>query len=386
MQKFKRITANYLPLFLLLVFAAAQYILIFRHKSPYLSDSYFYKHIYYEIKGADYETAKSKVTSQINLAGADDITVNFFTKDEAYKNSLAFFTKRPLYPLFAAFVSMFGSNEFLNFAIPVFIAYLASIIFSFYIFRERLSYFFAIFATALLVSFYPFLDWSTYFLTDTIGFVFWMAQIFFIFKFLKEGKSIFLFSFLALLILSFFNREQSLFILPMLFLLYILGLALRLPRKIKIGILKLLIATGAVTIAFLLISLATGQKSIWDTILYTQNSYGLYNHSYKISETLKYLINSIIRSHAAFFGDLTRNHWWFVFFGLGSIGILKIFFSRSRKKLIDIVIFSSAIASYISIFIYPVLSYRYFYPVVVGILYFSVNLIENFFGYQKNMS
>ena len=76
MQKFKRIIANYLPLFLLLVFAAVQYILIFRHKSPYLSDSYFYKHIYYEIKGADYETAKSKVASQINLAGADDLRLD----------------------------------------------------------------------------------------------------------------------------------------------------------------------------------------------------------------------------------------------------------------------------------------------------------------------
>ena len=149
-------------------------------------------------------------------------------------------------------------------------------------------------------------------------------------------------------------------------------------------ILKLVITTSTIAIAYLLISLATAQKSISDTIIYTQNSYGLYNHSYKISETLKYLINAIIHSHIVFIGDLTRNHWWFVFFGLGFYGMLKLIFSRSVKKLIDLVIFSSIIASYISIFVYPVLSYRYFFPVVVGILYFSVNLIENFFGYQKN--
>ena len=384
MKKIRLSIVRFAPLLLILAFAATQYILIFRHKSPYLSDSYFYKHIFYQIKGDSYDLARQKVVSQVDLTNADEITINFFTKGEAYKNSLSFFTKRPLYPIFAVFVNLFTSNEFLDFVTPIFAAYLISIILTFYIFRLRLSYFFAIFATALFISFYPFLDWSTYFLTDTIGFAFWILQILFIYKFLKGGKLKFKYLFLGTLVFSLLNREQSLFILPMILLLYVLAFIFKLNKKIKLGILKLVITTSTIAIAYLLISLATAQKSISDTIIYTQNSYGLYNHSYKISETLKYLINAIIHSHIVFIGDLTRNHWWFVFFGLGFYGMLKLIFSRSVKKLIDLVIFSSIIASYISIFVYPVLSYRYFFPVVVGILYFSVNLIENFFGYQKN--
>src|SRR3990167_9768027 len=103
---------KYGALFLLLIFSTVQYLLILRHKSPYLSDSYFYKHIFYQIKGDSYDLARQKVVSQVDLTSADEITINFFTKGEAYKNSLSFFTKRPLYPVSAAIISMFISNEF----------------------------------------------------------------------------------------------------------------------------------------------------------------------------------------------------------------------------------------------------------------------------------
>src|SRR3990167_10576462 len=118
MKKIRLSIVRFAPLLLILAFAATQYVLIFRHKSPYLSDSYFYKHIFYQMKGDSYDIARAKVVSQVDLTGADDITVNFFTKDEAYENSLSFFTKRPLYPLFAVFESLFVSDEFLNFATP----------------------------------------------------------------------------------------------------------------------------------------------------------------------------------------------------------------------------------------------------------------------------
>jgi len=76
---------------------------------------------------------------------------------------------------------------------------------------------------------------------------------------------------------------------------------------------------------------------------------------------------------------LTRYHWWFVFFVLGIIGALRTLFFDTKKRLIDLLLFSSGIASYISIFLYPVLSYRFFYPVVVMMIYFSSKLIQDFF-------
>ena len=50
-RKVTQIYFNYGAIALITIFAAVQFILILRHKSPYLSDSYFYQHIYFELKG-----------------------------------------------------------------------------------------------------------------------------------------------------------------------------------------------------------------------------------------------------------------------------------------------------------------------------------------------
>lgn len=386
MIKVKRFLILYIPLLILLGFAATQYVLIFRHKSPYLSDSYFYKHIFYEMKGDAYDAAKRKVVSQVNLTGADDITVNFFTKNEVYKNSLSFFTKRPLYPLLASFVSLFTSNEFLAFAAPVFFAYMASVVFSFYFFRKGLNYFFAIFSLALLISFHPFLDWSTYFLTDTIGFAFWLLLLFIISQYIKKGESKLLIIFLVSLSISLLNREQSLFILPLLISLLSLMTLFRFRKKEIIRGFRLIIFTVIVAAIYFLITLVTSQRTLLETIIYTQNSYGLFQREYTIFETFTYMIDAIKRSHIAFIGDLTRNHWWFVLFVLGIIGVLKMFFFDKNKKLIDLLLLSSGIASYTSIFIYPVLSYRFFFSSVITVIYFASKAISDFFQNEKTIS
>jgi len=370
---------KYGALFLLLIFSTVQYLLILRHKSPYLSDSYFYKHIFYQSKGDSYDLARQKVVSQVDLKGVDDITVNFFSNDEAYRNSLSFFTKRPLYPLLAAFVSLFASNEFLDFVIPVFVAYIASIILSFYIFRQGLSFFFAIFSTSLLISFYPFLDWSTYFLTDTIGFAFWLLLLFIIYKYIKKGESKLLIFFSGSLSISLLNREQSLFILPLLIILLSLMTLFRIRNKEIIRGIKLIIFTLIVVGIYFLISTVTKQRTLLGTINYTQNSYGLFQRDYTFFETVTYMSDAIKRSHIAFIEDLTRHHWWFVFFILGIFGIIKIFCFNSKRQLLDLLFFSSAIASYLSIFFYPVLSYRFFYPILTALLYFSSKLIRGYF-------
>ena len=379
MKKIRLSIVRFAPLLLILAFAATQYILIFRHKSPYLSDSYFYKHIFYQIKGDSYDLARQKVVSQVDLTSADEITINFFTKGEAYKNSLSFFLKRPLYPVSAAIISMFISNEFIAFVIPVFVAYIASIVFAYYFFKQGLSFFFAIFSTSLFISFYPFLDWSTYFLTDTIGFAFWLLQLFIIYRYLIKGESKLLIFFLGSFSISLLNREQSLFILPLLIVLLLLMILFRIRKKEIIRGISLIISTLMVAGIYFLISSVTNQRTPLETIIYTQNSYGLIQREYTIFETFTYMTDAIKRSHIAFIGDLTRNHWWFVFFGLGIIGILKTFFFGTKKRLIDLLLLSSGIASYASIFIYPVLSYRFFFPVVIMVIYFGSRAIFDFF-------
>jgi len=43
----------------------------------------------------------------------------------------------------------------------------------------------------------------------------------------------------------------------------------------------------------------------------------------------------------------------------------------------------SAVASYLAIFIYPVLSYRFFFPVVITVVYFASGFIHDFFKVGK---
>jgi len=379
MKKIRLSIVRFAPLLLILAFAATQYILIFRHKSPYLSDSYFYKHIFYQMKGDSYDVARAIVVSQVDLTGADDININFFTNDRAYKNSLSFFTKRPFYPFLASFVSIFTSNEFLAFATPVFFAYMASVVLSFYFFRRGLNYFFAVFSLALFISFHPFLDWSTYFLTDTIGFAFWFLILFYIYRYIRNGTKKLLLFFLGILSISLFNREQSLLILPLLLTFWSALKIVGYSKKVSERTLRLILVAGVITGLYLLLMQLTRQRTYLDALVYTQNSYGLFQKEYTFSQTLAYITDSVIRSHFAFVGDLTRYHWWFVFFVLGIIGALRTLFFDTKKRLIDLLLFSSGIASYISIFLYPVLSYRFFYPVVVMMIYFSSKLIQDFF-------
>ena len=70
---------RYAAFFILILFSALQFILILRHKSVYLSDSYFYKHIFYQIKGDSYILAKEKIISHVDLDRADKITRKIFT-------------------------------------------------------------------------------------------------------------------------------------------------------------------------------------------------------------------------------------------------------------------------------------------------------------------
>ncbi|MCR4324889.1 MAG: glycosyltransferase family 39 protein [Candidatus Curtissbacteria bacterium] len=364
-----------LAVILLLVFATAQFILILRHKNPYVSDSYFYKHTYYQLKGLSYDEAQAKIISEVDLIAADEITRNFFQNKETYANSYSFFQKRPFYPLTAYLASLFNLNDYLSFQIPVFTAYILSVILVFRLSKEGLGYFFAIISTALFVSFYPFLDSSTYFLTDTIGFAFWLSQIFTIYNYIKSKKSKWLIFFFISLSISLLNREQSVLMAPLLMSALVLQKLLLLKGASQIK--KLLFVSFIPIILFITVSFMLKLPNIYDTISYTQNNYGLRSNKFTAEETFRYMANAIKISHYVFIRDIVSHHWWLLLSALAAVSALRSLVKGKRNNL-DILIVSSALASYLAIFIYPVLSYRYFLPIVFAVSYFSVKILRDY--------
>lgn len=381
-----RIYFKYAATLLIILFAIAQYILILRHKSPYLSDSYFYKHIYYQMKGDDFEAARQKIISEVDLSRADKITKNIFANKNAYSNSYTFFVKRPFYPSFAYLLSFLIPGQYLNFLIPVFLGYLGIIVLVYFFSKEGLGYLFATITTALFISFYPFLDWSTYFLTDTLGAFFWLLQIYFLYKFLKGNNSKWILLYAIFLVLSLLNREQSVLMIPLTIILFISLYLFKFPPTVRKNVLHTILVSIFIVAVYLATSFLFKQRTILDTISYTQNRYGLDSNFYTLKETFTYLVNTIKVSHAVFFKELLSHHWWFTFAFLAVLGVIKTIFFDKSKRLVDILLLSSGIASYFSIFIYPVLSYRYFFPVLLSIIYFAAKLIKEYFTVTNELT
>lgn len=378
----QRINSQIIALIFIFIFSAVQFVLILRHKSPYISDSYLYKHIFYELQGFSFDDARQKIINQIDFSKQDQIVTNIFLNEQVYKDAYGFFIKRPLYPIFAFLIYIPTRNEYLSFLLPQFLSYLGVIFFAYYFFKQKLKGFFVVFSTLLFVAFYPFLDWSTYFLTDTIGALFWLLQLFFILKFTSTGNLKWLYFFLFTFIISLLNREQSILMLPVVIFTALL-LKVYKFRNFKNNFLYLILITFLGVITFLLISTLTKQKNILDTVIYTMNSYGFYNNTYSASEILNYMLNAIMKAHLGFIKDLVSHHWWFVFLVLAFIKIVYTFLFSKKPTFVDIIMLSSAVASYLAIFLYPVLSYRFFFPVVISVIYFATFFISDFFQFSR---
>ncbi len=372
----KHSTITFLTLAFLILYSSFQFLLILRHKSPYLSDSYFYKHMYYQHQGSIFKDAYQKVKSQQIYTSLDNISLKIFFNEKAYRNSYSFFTKRPMYPYIAFVLNKIFNNEYLSFTLPVFLSYIGVIIMTFIFFKKGLNLFFATLGTFVFVSFYPFLDWSTYFLTDTIGAFFWMIQLFLIYKYLTEARTKWLYYFAISLIISLLNREQSLLIIISLLISQTLFFKYQknnlLSRNIKIILISTLITASYVISAFVL-----HQKNILDTIIITMNNYGYDNNTFTTQEIIKYLVTNYKSAHVFLIKDLISHHLWFTFCLFSIIGLI---LSLKTKRNIDILIACSALASYFAIFLYPVLSYRYFFPVVIAISYFSAIFLSKLFS------
>jgi len=375
----RQIYYKYGAIALILLFAIVQFFLILRHKSPYLSDSYFYQHIFYELKGENFDSAREKVKGIVDLKNADEIGKNIFENPQSYSSSYGFFIKRPLYPISAYLVNLLIPNVYLSFLIPVLAAYLGVIILAYYFSVRELGKTYGIATTALFISFYPFLDWSTYFMTDTIGAFFWLLQLFFIYKFIKTYTNKWLVLFAATLAISLLNREQNLLMVPLIGLFLALNWVFKIPAKNNNSLVMLFGISVFVVSTFIATSAILGQKNILDTLVYTQNNYGLQNNSFTIKETLTYIFNSVKVDHIVFVRELVQHHWWFLLSVLSTLGVFKTLFYKKGRTLLGLLIFSSGVASYLSIFIYPVLSYRYFYPVLFTIIYFAMKFTKEYF-------
>ncbi len=370
---------------LLLVFATLQFFLILRHKSPYLSDSYFYKHIFYEMKGDSFDTARQKIISQVDFQKADDITKNFFIDETSYKNSLSFFTKRPYYPFIARLVDLFAHSEYFAFIIPVFLGYFFSVILAYQLFKISLTPFFSAFAVALLVSFYPFLDWSTYFLTDTIGFAFWLGQLFLIYRYVSDYSKNALVYYSVVFFIALLNREQNLLFVPLLLFLWIFS-KISEEAKTRVKRLKAMILLSIMmSAAYLLVLILLKQPNFYNTLVYNHTDFGLHPSHFTFKETIFFLFDSVRNAHILFFAESLKHHWWFLFVIMSTVGMLKNLISKNMS-LISNLMLSSGFASYLFIFFHPVLSYRYFFPVAVTIIYFSSRFILDFFSQHDSFT
>ncbi len=369
---------KYAAISLIALFAATQFILIIRHKSVFISDSYFYKHIYYQIKGDTYNEARQKIVSQVDLKNSDEITTNIFINQAAYSNSLTFFVKRPLYPLLVALISTLSKNEVFNFMFPVFLAYVGIVFLIYNLSGINLGRLFAAITSSLFIAFYPLLDWSTYALTDTIGAFFWILQVFLAYLYISGSKTKWLLAYAVVLALSLTNREQSTLMIPLFIILFILTKFAKLPGKLKPKIINLIVISVIFSLAYMMIMIILGQRSILETIAYTHNNFGLTSNRYSTAELIKFSVDSFKTSHLVFFHELIQHHWWFIISVISIMGIAKTLVTKG-KSLIDLLLLSSGIASYMFVFIFPSLQYRYFFPVLFTIIYFAAKFIKEYF-------
>jgi len=357
---------------LLLLLSAVEFFLILRHKSPYSSDSRFYQHIVYSFQGNSYAQSKDKVLSNISSDRLDAVSKNFFYHPQAYQWSLKFFTKRPLYPLTAAILNKIGFSEFASFAIPLFIAYLGTVIVIFSLMAKGLNSFPAVVATALFIAFRPFLEWATYFQPDVIGSFLWLIMIWELYRYVFLAENRRLKYYAVILVLSLFTREQGL--------LMVIAAAIIWLFTKKTEASRAPLVTAVIGITYISVSTLTGQATIFDTIKYLQNNYGLTNNSYTVAQTLSFMAKEIFTAHRLLFLDLARHRWWLLIFTLGIIGAYRRLCRPKKIKDIELLLFASGISAYAAIFFYPSFSYKYFFPTAVSLIYFAVKFITEFFS------
>lgn len=367
----------HLPLIILLLIASLEFGLLLRHKSPYVSDSYFYQHMFYELQGDSFNEAQTKILNKLKTKQLSDVEKNIFFNPDKYEYSLSQFLRRPLYPFTAYILNIFLQNEYLAFIIPVFASYLSCIALTYLLFRFRFDRFWSTLGTALFLRFYPFLDWSTYFMTDTIGAFFWLLQLYLVLLYVKKPRGLVMTGYLLALIISIFNREQSMLMVLTLFLLF--GFRRLYVQSIVRAITKLFVPTLVFTVALLVVNSVLKLPSLYVSWTYLQSNFGYFPLEYTWQETARFLFDALIQLHTVLVLELIRHRWWFIITLLGIGGVYKLFMREKKPRLIDTLMLASSVAAYVGLIIVPFLTYRHFYPTIIGVIYFSLYMTQSFF-------
>lgn len=171
---------------IILLIANLESFLLLRHKSPFISDSYFYQHIVYQYLGDNYDQSRNRIIKNLSSIKLDQISSNIFYNESSYRKTLKHFTKRPFYPWLVSIIYRFTNQEYFSFLLPQFLALNIVLIVAFYLFRQGLTDSWAIISTALLAAFPPLIEWTTYFTGDIIGVCFWLLQISLLLKVIQK--------------------------------------------------------------------------------------------------------------------------------------------------------------------------------------------------------
>ena len=140
-----------------------------------------------------------------------------------------------------------------------------------------------------------------------------------------------------------------------------------------------------ISVVYLISNTILKQPSLYDSWIYLESNFGYNPRYYSSKETTLFLFNALVNLHEGLLMELIRHRWWAAFTTLGLIGAFQTFFVYKRPKFIDILMFSSGGVAYIGLIIVPFLSYRYFYPTIIGIIYFALHAIQFLFTWQKNV-
>lgn len=366
---------------ILLIFASLQFLLELNFKWPYVSDSLFYKHNYYQFQGSTYQQAKEKVLKNHPIPWQDTIQQNIFSDEETYSKVYKTFTKRPFYPFVAKILNSLGISEYFSFAIPIFIAYAGIVLLNFHLCKLRLNNFLATISTLMLSSFSPFLWWATIFMTDAIGAFFWMLQIYLIFLYFTKSKGIYLKLYLATLVISLLNREQSTLMVPLILTLVLLLKNHKTIRKLAVN---LFVITAVAVAIFMVSVILLKQQTVWGNIIYIQSQYYLNDTNFIFSETLIFYLTSVVNAHRIFLNHLIASPMQILILAFGLLGIANTINTTIRNvtsaSILDLIMIASAFASYLIIFAVPDFAYRFFTPLIISLIYFALKFTAGYFS------
>lgn len=265
---------------------------------------------------------------------------------------------------------------------PAFMGFVGTVLVSFLLIKKEKGLFFAVFGSSLLLAFYPFLDWSTYFLTDTIGSFLWLLQLYVFYQYLTSSSKLYFLVSLFIYGIALFNREQGILMLPVFVIFLTLAFIFKYPKAKKKAIFNQVLGVLIISILFIILSTILGHKTLLDTFAYNQTNYGLSNTTVNSSTTLNFWINSLIDFHTKLIDDLFSRHFTVIFICLALLtGSYKLI--KKKLTVFDQLIFSSTVAAYLFVFVFPIFSYRYYFLTIIGVIYFFVMFIFEFFKLKE---